>query len=336
MMKLYKPLLLAALAFSTAAPATSQTKKPVPAAKTPADYVDLYIGSINPKTRSTGPVIKTPGGSVVCFPNFNPEIEDFYLSDKIFGFPVGFGTVMATSGQVKIGAKANASKFDHDLETAKPYYYQALLEDPDINTEYTMTDNAIVFRFTLPANQQSNVLLTMQGAATLDIKNNKIISGSVTGRGRNNVENRNYFYAELSKATTAIGTWKGTEIAAGTTVQTGAGVGVYASYPAANTAQVVELKIGISPNSTDEAKSNLSSQIGALTFDQVKNKAKDRWNAELGLIKIKGGTERQRGIFYSTLYRTRALRMGNVWDTYRSAYALQDLIKPEETVKAIA
>lgn len=334
-MKLYKHLLLAALAFSTAAPAFAQTKKAVPAVKTPADYVDLYIGSINPKTRSTGPVIKTPGGAVACFPNFNPEIEDFYLSDKIFSFPVGFGTVMATSGDVKISAKANASKFDHDLETAKPYYYQALLEDPDINTEYTMTDNAIVFRFTLPANQQSNVLLTMQGAATLDIKNNKIISGSVTGRGRNNVDNRNYFYAELSKPTTSFGTWKGNEIAANTTAQTGAGVGVYASYPSAKTAQVIELKIGISANSADEAKSNLSSQIGTQTFDQVKAKAKDRWNAELGLIKIKGGTERQRGIFYSTLYRTRALRMGNVWDTYRSAYALQDLIKPEETVKAI-
>ncbi len=32
--------------------------------KTPVDYVYPYIGSINPKTRSTTPVIKVPGGNI--------------------------------------------------------------------------------------------------------------------------------------------------------------------------------------------------------------------------------------------------------------------------------
>ncbi|GAB3924881.1 GH92 family glycosyl hydrolase [Mucilaginibacter myungsuensis] len=305
------------------------------AGRSPSDYVDLYIGSINPKTRSTAPVIKAPGGSVQCFPNFNPEIEDFYLSDKIFGFPVGFGTLMATTGEVKTGAKANASKFDHTLETATPYYYQAILEDPDINVEYTVTDNALLFRFTLPVKETSNLLLTLQGNSTFEVKDNKTISGFVTGRGRNNIENKNYFYAELSKPGSSSGSWLGNDITIGNVSRTGNGLGLYVSYPGTAKTQTVEMRVGVSPNSVAEAKTYSTNQLGTKTFEQVKLQAKDRWDKELSLIKIKGGTERQRGTFYSTLYRTIALRMGNVWDTYRSAYALQDIIRPHETVKMI-
>jgi putative alpha-1,2-mannosidase len=316
----------------------AQSSKTTSAAKSPTDYVDMYIGSINPKTRSTQPVIKAPDGNISIFPTFNPDIEDLYLSDKIMGFPVTIGSLMASVGDVKVGTRVNASKFDHDMETAKPYYYQALLEDPDINTEFTLTDNTLIFRFTLPSKKTSNLLLALQGNAAVEVKDNKIIQGFGTARsgGRNStVTNKNYFYAELSKPMGTGGTWQGDAITPGTKTKDGAGIGVYVSYPATLGPQTVELKIGIAQASIEDAKKAIATEIGAMSFDQVKNKTRQSWDTELNLIKIKGGTERQRGIFYSTLYRTRALRMGNVWDTYRSAYALQDMIKPEESVKAI-
>jgi putative alpha-1,2-mannosidase len=332
-------LMLAGSAFAQTKVSSKAKATALAAGKSPADYVDLYIGSINPKTRSTSPVIKAPGGNISIFPSFNPEIEDFYLSDKIMGFPIGVGSLMASTGDVKVGQRVNASKFDHDMETATPYYYQALLEDPDINTEFTLTNNTLIFRFTLPANKASNLLLSTQGNASVEIIDGKTFQGSATaGRGGRNTAattNRNYFYAQLSKTMGSSGTWQGDAISPISKSKEGNGVGLYVSYPAAAKTQIVELKIGISQTSIDDAKKAIAAEIGALSFDQVKNKTKERWNAVLNLIKIKGGTERQRGIFYSTLYRTRALRMGNVWDTYRSAYALQDLIKPEESVKAI-
>src|SRR5450759_3403878 len=91
--------------------------------KTPVDYVNPYIGTINPKTRGTTPVIKVPGGTVGLFPSLTTGMEDMYLADKIYGFPLGFGNLMINIGDVKTGARENASKFDHDLETATPYYY---------------------------------------------------------------------------------------------------------------------------------------------------------------------------------------------------------------------
>jgi putative alpha-1,2-mannosidase len=302
--------------------------------KTPADYVDLYIGSINPKTRSTSPIIKAPGGNMNIFPAFNPAIEDFYLSDKIFDFPLGFGNLMISEGDFKSGARENASHFDHDLETATPYYYRVLLEDPNINTEYTMTDNAAIFRFTIPANQATNLLLS--GNSAVDVKDNKILQGSGASFGRRGgAAEKRYFYAEVSKAASTHGDWKEEAPTGVGRNRGGASSGTYLRWTASSQPQTLELRVGISNTSIDDAKASINKEIGRSTFEQVKSKLKDRWNAELNLIKIKGGTERQRGIFYSTLYRTRALRMGNVWDTYRSAYALQDLIKPKESEKAI-
>ncbi|WP_285009490.1 GH92 family glycosyl hydrolase [Pedobacter faecalis] len=290
--------------------------------KAPADYVDLYIGSINPKTRSTQPVIKAPGGNMSIFPAFNPAIEDFYLSDKIIGFPLGFGTLMIAKGDA-LDPNSRPSRFDHDLETATPYYYQVLLEDPNVNTEYTMTDNAAIFRFTIPANQATSLVLSVPGNSSLS-GTQSILKGNVPSGRRGGPQEKRYFYAEVSKPANPSGSQPGNSGNTG-----------YFHWAASAQPQTVEFKVGISNVSEDDAKATLDKEIGKSTFDQVKNKLKERWNAELNLINIKGGSERQRGIFYSTLYRTMVLRMGNVWDTYRSAYALQNLIRPQETVKAI-
>ena len=309
------------------------SKNVVLQSKTPVDYVDLYMGTINPKTRPTVPVIKLPGGNISLFPSFTPGFEDLFLADKIYGFPLSAANLMVSTGKVTTSAKMNASAFDHDLEKATPYYYQVLLEDQDINSEFTLTDNAVMFRFALPKNISSNVLLSMLGNANVEIKDDKRIQGE-SANPRSN-KTKNYFYAELSKPFSSNGVWQNDLIEAGAKIKTGNEIGLYVSYPATANGQTLEMKIGFSSKSMEDARKNMSSEMGALSFEQIKNKAKDSWNKELSLIKIKGGTERQRGIFYSTLYRTRALRMGNVWDTYRCAYPLQSIIKPAETVKAI-
>ncbi len=298
--------------------------------KTPVDYVNPYIGTINPKTRGLTPIIKVPGGTVGLFPSFTPEMQDQYLADKIFGFPLGFGNLMINTGTVKIGARENASKFDHDLETATPYYYQVLLEDPDINAEFTITDNTVLFRFKLPENNTSNLLLTMIGNASVEIKDKNIIEGSSVSNNRN----KRYFSAVLSKPFSSCGTWQNGSVSPESKLKAGDGIGLFVSYPATGK-ETVEIKIGISSNSIDEARGFIASEVGSRSFDQVKMKSKELWNNELSLLKVKGGTEKQLTIFYTALYRTRSVRMGNVWDTYRCAYPLQSLIKPEETLKAI-
>lgn len=309
---------------------TSEAQKPL------TDYVYQYIGTINPKTRGTTPVTKIPGGNITVFPTFNPNVTDMYFSDKIFGFPLGVANLMVSTGDVKVGSAENASRFDHDHETATPHYYQVLLEDPNIDAEFTVTKNTVLFRFTLPENEISNLLLSLTGNANAEIKNNKTIEGVSETRGRNrNATFKRYFYAELNKPVTTSGAWKDKVITKNAKSVSGSNTGLYVSYQTGGQTETIEIKVGLSSNSMEEARGFVSSEIGSMSFDQVKNKGRDLWNEELALIKVKGGTEKQRSLFYTTLHRSRALRMGNVWDTYRCAYPLQILIRPEETNEVI-
>ena len=325
----------------------------------PADDVYLYIGTINPKTRGATPVIRAPEGEIGLFPTFthsSVRITDWYFSDKIYGFPLGvtggvfqfadrgtIGNLMATTGRVKTDVVENASRYDHDHETATPYYYQVLLEDPEINTEFTVTANTVVFRFTLPANETSNLLLNFAGEGNVSIKDNQVIegsSGSIAGRQGGggagaSSGSKTYFYANLSKPYNSGGTWKDNTIAANSTTMTGTNSGFYVSYSVGASPETVELRIGMSRAGIDKARDFVTNEVGTLSFDQIKEKTKQLWNDELNVIKVKGGTEKQRQLFYTTLHRTRSLRMGNVWDTYRGAYPFWCLIRPADANKTI-
>lgn len=310
-------------------------------AQTPADDVYMYIGTINQKTRGTTPVIKVPGGSMSLFPAFT-QMTDWYFADRILGFPLGMGSVMASSGVMKVGDWDRGSRFDHDLERVAPYYYQVLLEDPDINTEFTVTKNTIIFRFTLPESQTSNLMFRLNGNMNVVVKDHSVIEGKSLpnrvseGSGSNRMMNRNsFFYAVSSEPFASSGTWSNDTLYAGSQTQSGNNIGCYVVYPGAGTSRVVELKVAVSRQSMEEARIFMDEEIGTNSFEQLKNNAKQLWNEELGLIQVKGGTEKQRRLFYTTLHRTRSLRMGNVWDTYRGAYPLLSLIKPEETNRTI-
>src|ERR1035441_2359452 len=102
---------------------------------------------------------------------------------------------------------------------------------------------------------------------------------------------------------------------------------------------------------------NLVREIPGWTFDQVKDDTRQQWNDALNAIRTDGGTERQRTIFYTALYRSLG-RMTDIteddhyfsgydhavhdaqghhfyiddglWDTYRSLHPLQLLLDPHQ------
>ena len=68
-------------------------------------------------------------------------------------------------------------------------------------------------------------------------------------------------------------------------------------------AKELEFRYGISFISVEQAKKNLQREIPAWGFDRVRDAAKARWNEALGQIDVEGGTETQRRVFYTALYR---------------------------------
>lgn len=271
--------------------------------KTPLDYVNPNIGGIGHLLVATDPSVQLPKGFVRLCSNPWPEIYDRYLADKVFSFSlrdvIRYGTktipswIMATTGNIEVAPSKMASNIDHDFETVTPYYSRLLLEDYDINVEYTATEQASYFRFTFPQSNASHILLSSNAKFT--VIDNTTIQGQ-EGMGRRAF----YFYAKFSKPFQSSGSWNGTEVSQATT-QSGNNVGVFTNQ-ATTKGEQVEVKIGVSDVSMEEAQKNLEKEIPAWNFEAIKNSARNKWNESLSLFKVEGGTEEQRSLFYTGIY----------------------------------
>ena len=279
--------------------ASAQTNK-----KTPLDYVNPNIGGIGYLLVATDPTVQLPQGSIRLCSNPWHEIYDRYLADKVFSFSlrdvIRYGTktippwIMATTGNIEVTPAKMASNYDHDFETVTPYYSSLLLEDYDVNVEYTVADQASYFKFTFPQSSDSHILLGSN--ARFSVVNETTIEGQ-EGFGNRIF----YFYAKFSKPFKSFGSWNDKDIFPQTNTQSGKNIGVFANY-ATSKGEQVDVKIGVSNESMEQAKQNLEKDIPAWDFEAVKNNAKSKWEESLDLFKVEGGTDDQLSIFYTGIY----------------------------------
>ena len=78
----------------------------------------------------------------------------------------------------------------------------------------------------------------------------------------------------------------------------------FVSDGATRAGEQIEVRVGISYISTEQARQNLVREIPGWTFERVKSNTRDIWNNALTGISTVGGTDRQRTIFYTALYRS--------------------------------
>ena len=296
--------------------------------KDPVDYVSPNIGGIGQLLTATIPYVQYPHGMARLAPITTPGIMDRYLADKIYGFPAGAAVLMASTGPVGTRAEAYASNFDHDFEIATPYYYEADLQTWGIKAELTPTQEAAYYRFTFPASAHGHLALTLGDRAEISVTGNRVVQGDEPvdreGRKRTAPENktREYFYAEFSKPFDAYQTWQNGSLTHDAK-QTGDQIGFVANYiTTAN--EPIEVRVGISYISVEQAHRNLRREIPDWNFEQVKSQARNVWNQALGAVATVGGTERQRTIFYTALYRslgrmTDITEDGKYWSGYDNA-----------------
>jgi predicted alpha-1,2-mannosidase len=325
--------------------------------KEPVDYVSPNIGGIGQLLTATIPYVQCPHGMARLAPITTPGITDRYLADKIYGFPVGPAILMASVGATGTHSETYASDFDHDSETATPYYYEADLQTWGIRAEFTATRQAAYYRFTFPASVHAHLALSAGNGSELAVIGNKIIQGSqriddpIGKIAESAHETREYFYVEFSRPFDSYQTWHKDDLSQAAK-QTGDDIGVVTDAATAS-AEQIEVRVGLSYISAEQARHNLEREIPGWTFDRVKAQTRALWNDALSGIRIVGGTERQRTIFYTALYRSLG-RMTDItedgryfsgydhtvhaaqghdfyiddglWDTYRSLHPLQLLL----------
>jgi predicted alpha-1,2-mannosidase len=325
--------------------------------KKPVDYVSPNIGGIGQLLTATIPYVQRPHGMARLAPITTPGITDRYLADKIYGFPIGAATLMASVGEVGTRPETYASDFDHDFETATPYYYEADLQTWGIKSEFTATEQAAYYRFTFPASQHAHLVVSAAVGAKLEvagadtIQGSQRIVGTVGKTSDTDKETREYLYAKFSRPLHSYETWKGNDLSQAAE-QTGDNIGIVTD-TSTTAGEQIEVRVGISYISIEQARRNLEREIPGGTFDQVQSQTREIWNNALAGIDVTGGTERQRTIFYTALYRSLG-RMTDItedgkyfsgydhsvhdagghdfyiddglWDTYRSLHPLQLLL----------
>ena len=329
--------------------------------KTAVDYVSPNIGGIGQLLTATVPYVQCPHGMARLAPTTTPGTADRYLADKIYGFPVGPASLMASVGQTYTTPAGYASDFDHDFEVSKPYYYEADLQTWRIRAELTASCQAAYYRFTFPVSDHAHLVLTLKKDAELTVVGNNAVEGSERFDGPisktidTEGQTRQYFYVEFSRPFDSYRTWGNGDLS-NAAHQTGDRIGFVTDSPS-TAGEVIEVRAGISYISADQAKQNLRREVADWNFSRVKSDTRALWNRALDGITTTGGTERQRTIFYTALYRSLG-RMTDItedgryfsgfdhrvheaqghdfyiddglWDTYRSLHPLQLLLDPHQ------
>ena len=273
-------------------------------------------------------------------------------------------------------------------ETAEAGYYAVQLDKYKVKAEATASTRAGVSRYSFPA-RKSNVLLNLglgltneQGAMVRVVSPNEIEGMRTVGSFcYNNAEAAYpvYFVAKFSKPADDFGVWKTpykyeglesqwmgyngkTRIKKGFTREVvGDSIGAYMTYDFA-TPQEVEVKIGVSYVSIENARENLEQEVGDATFEEVLAETQQAWKKKLQVVEVEGGTEDEKTIFYTALYHTQIHpntlndfngeypeiatgRIGktdgtryttfSLWDTYRNYHQLMSLLYPEEQLDMV-
>ena len=166
-------MVVLALSLNHIALGTSGTQQ-----KDPVDYVSPNIGGIGQLLTATVPFVQYPHGMARLAPITTPGITDRYLADKIYGFPAGPALLMASVGPLSCKAEDYASDFDHDFETATPYYYEADLQSWGIKAEAAPGRQTAYYRFTFPADAHAHLALSMEKDSELTVVGDTAVQGS--------------------------------------------------------------------------------------------------------------------------------------------------------------
>jgi len=288
----------------------------------------------------------------------------FYPNRTLYGFSTGAAdtTIMPVVGDWTTPPERSGSVYDKGQEKASPGYYSVYLDDYQTRVEMTATTWTGIFRFTFPHTQKANVLLDLGfSKGAVEIVNDRTV------RGKSD-DGRTFIVAMFSKPFASFGTFKqspsrnGEPLIGFSDVEpdarsiSGHFAGAYVRYATAAGEQVlVKVASGVS---YDAAEARLQKEDAGWNFEAVRRAAEAAWAEKLDKIEVKGGTEKERMLFYSCLYHSLAsphliAKKGEeftgldgkvhaaeydrydtipFWDTGRNQIVLLTLLEPQEKV----
>ena len=300
---------------------------------------------------------------------------------------LGLVLTMPTTGEVQPDHHIYGSEYTG--EHAEPGYYTCDLLSYGIKVEASATARTSAERYTFPAGR-SNILVNLGEGLTNE-----------TGgwlRRKSETENEGmrlagtfcynpqavfpmYFAIRISKTPSQAGFWKKQPAMKGVEAEwtpdngkykiytkygreiAGDQIGYFFSFETAEGEQV-ELQMGVSFVSCENAWENLDAEQKGFAFDSVREAASASWESDLSRILVEGGTDKDKEVFYTALYHAlihpnivndvngeyplmensgtgrvpegeNRYTVFSLWDTYRNVHQLMSLVYPEKQVDMV-
>lgn len=305
-------------------------------------YADPQIGSVHGRWFFYTPAA-VPFGMAKPAPHTNAYgsfgswlpagYDDRHTSIEGFGnfheFQIGGVVNMPLTGELKTipgtlddPDSGYRSRFDKETEHAEPGYYSVLLKDYGIKAELTATTRVAYHRYTFPESAQSHILFDIghkQGESSdvteawASFDGDKVVQGYVVtypeyvkfcDEGK---RVRMFFYAKLSKTPHSWGSFVDSQVQAGEYQTHGINNGLYLTFNTVND-EIIEMQVGVSFTSIENAKLNLETELSHITFDQVRSEASEKWNKMLSSIRVDDDNTENLKKFYTGLYHVLAGR----------------------------
>ncbi|MBI1289251.1 MAG: glycoside hydrolase family 92 protein [Flavobacteriales bacterium] len=317
-----------------------------------SDRVDPFIGTA--EHGHTFPGATTPFGMVQISPDNGVKGWDWYSGYHWSSSEIEFfshkhlsGTGGPDLGDIAMmpftGKYEREYSFNHENEYARPGYYAVRL-DNGILCEFTATPRCAVHRYTFPEGMEKNLKVNLNHSVFIDLNKRtyfKWMSDTTFGGLKKTLgwalSQRCFFAARTSEPFKK---------------QSGAGK---ATLKFEGGSQVLEIRVGLSTVSVENAQKNLDEEVANKSFDEVRAEAEQLWETELSKIDIEASPE-TKTVFYTGMYHLMIapsllsdvngeFRNPNgklekaegyhrystfsLWDTYRAAHSLFILLKPD-------
>lgn len=306
----------------------------------------------------------------------------YYGDDQLIGFShtrlngtgaTDGGHFLVMPARVPINPKVwhagQSTRFSHSDELASPGYYAVRLPNLGTLVELTSTPRVGVHRYTFAKGKPPRLWLDVMNALggrkstegkvrvrpeAREVEGEVRTFGTFAGRyGGLKV----YFVARVDQAFVSHAIWHDDARLPDRLSVEGGRVGVDLEFEKAGESNVVTLKLAISHVSVANARNNLDAEAGAKDFEVVVVEAQKAWEERLATIRVQGGTDKQRRIFYTALFRAfqmptlfndvngeylgfdrKVHRVADfqyftdlsLWDTFRTTHPLYTLIAPTE------
>lgn len=370
---LHKNILAALLFVSSIASAQSNFTK----------YVDPYIGSAAHGHVFIG--ANVPFGAVQLGPTNIETGWDWcsgyhYSSNNIVGFAhthlsgTGIGDlgdilVMPATGKIITGkgtrndiTNGYASTFSRNNEVVKPGYYSVLIDKYNIKAELTASERVGFHQYVFPANAETpHVIVDLAEGIGWDSPTETYIqqlsSNTIVGYrfSKGWAEDQRVFFAiELSQPMSGLSLFDTTTLLNDAIEAKARRIKASINFDNIS-GNTLRMKVGISPVSFLNALDNIKKEIPGWDFGATVAKADEKWNAELGRVKVDADPHTTK-VFYTALYHAmvapslfndangeyrgtdkkvyfnpgfKNYTTFSLWDTYRAWHPLSTIIFPD-------